>query len=290
VYELTEPTAEDTISLDKACRFLSRNVVRESSREGWVSSGTPPILPLQKRFKSQRFQRIGQKEVGGVFRKLLTKARSLFKPSPSPAPEPVEPSQKSTSSRAVTVKTTVPESPVEPSENGTDEIPLRYTEGDFIFTMPLEEEERLVLHEARKKYEEAKLRIRDDSSAWEMNQLKHLKAMQYWCLQIYYRDRAQYFYKRREEEPEALEMAIRYCEKQIAYAPMAIRANQMNPQSKGLPQHYGYKQLAIIYEKQGCFNEAIRLCKQALEEGWKGDWETRIRRLRQKRDKASSNS
>lgn len=83
-------------------------------------------------------------------------------------------------------------------------------------------------------------------------------------------------------------MAVRYCEKQIAYAPMAIRANRMNPQTKGLPQHYGYKQLAIIHEKQGRFNDAIGLCKQALEEGWKGDWETRIRRLQQKRDRASS--
>ncbi|MFD1407678.1 tetratricopeptide repeat protein [Kroppenstedtia eburnea] len=229
-----------------------------------------------------------------MFGKLLTRARSLFKSSPSPAPEPVEPSQKSNPSTTVAVNSTAPEPPVEPSEeteretDGTKEKTLRYEEGDFTFTMPLEEEERLVLQEARKKYEEAKLQMKDDDSPWEMNQLKHLKAMQYWCLQIYYRDRAQHFYKRREEDPEALEMAVRYCEKQIAYAPMAIRANRMNPQTKGLPQHYGYKQLAIIHEKQGRFNDAIGLCKQALEEGWKGDWETRIRRLQQKRDRASS--
>ncbi|MFD1426205.1 tetratricopeptide (TPR) repeat protein [Kroppenstedtia sanguinis] len=218
-----------------------------------------------------------------MFEKLLTRARSLFKSSPPSAPEPLEPSPKPNSS-------TVPEPPVEPPEEKVKEADdnekiLRYVEGDFTFTMPLEEEEHHVFHEARKKYEEAKLQMKDDDSPWATNQLENLKAMQYWSLQIYYRDQAQHFYKQREEDPENLEKAIRYCEKQIEYAPMAIRANQMNPQSKGLPQHYGYKQLAIIHEKQGHFQDAIRLCKQALEEGWKGDWEKRIQRLQQKWDK-----
>ena len=49
-----------------------------------------------------------------------------------------------------------------------------------------------------------------------------------------------------------------------------------------LPAHPGYKQLAIIYEKQKRYRETVDLCLQALAEGWRGDWDARIDRCEKK--------
>lgn len=48
--------------------------------------------------------------------------------------------------------------------------------------------------------------------------------------------------------------------------------------SRGLPNHLGFKQLAIILERRGEFEEAIKVAKQAQSQGWKGDWEKRVAR------------
>ncbi|MFC4077926.1 hypothetical protein [Salinithrix halophila] len=172
----------------------------------------------------------------------------------------------------------------DPEENAKDEQDwFHFQEGDFQFSMPLDPEEREVLAAAQAHYEEMKKNAEENGSPWSKHSLDHQRAMQYWSLQIYYKDQAQAYYKRRSEDPQALDMAIRYCEKQIRYAPMAIHANRMNPQAKELPQHYGYKQLAIIYDKKGDLDRAIELCKQARDEGWKGDWTTRIERYEKRR-------
>ncbi|MDA8353580.1 MAG: hypothetical protein M0Z65_10455 [Firmicutes bacterium] len=203
-----------------------------------------------------------------MFAKLLTKARELLKPS-----------QSSATGRGEEPVTAADEEPAHNNSHSA-EASLTYEEGDFRFSMPLDEEERQVVDEARKKYQEMKRRFGEGANAWEINQLKHFYAKQYWALQIFYRDRAQHFYKLRNEDPENLKKAIQYCQKQIAYAPMAIQANRMDPQAKTLPHHYGFKQLAIIREKQGDVEEAIRLCEEALAQGWKGDWQHRIDRYR----------
>jgi len=49
-----------------------------------------------------------------------------------------------------------------------------------------------------------------------------------------------------------------------------------------LGMHTGYKQLCIIREKQGNWQEVIRLAKQAKSEGWAGDWDKRIDRAKKK--------
>ncbi|MFP3352279.1 hypothetical protein R0K04_12750 [Pseudoalteromonas sp. SIMBA_153] len=43
-----------------------------------------------------------------------------------------------------------------------------------------------------------------------------------------------------------------------------------------LPSHAGYKQLAVIYKKEKCWNDVIVLCEQAIEQGWNGNWEERV--------------
>jgi tetratricopeptide (TPR) repeat protein len=55
-----------------------------------------------------------------------------------------------------------------------------------------------------------------------------------------------------------------------------------------LPYHPGYKQLAIIYEKRGEFDEAIKVARQAQSQGWNGDWEKRIARCESKIAKRSA--
>ena len=89
-------------------------------------------------------------------------------------------------------------------------------------------------------------------------------------------------YKDRDNIPGALEKAVQSCEKQIGIAPRAARAFRAEPWWKALPQHTGYKQLAIIREKQGDISAAIRLCEEANTQGWAGDWEKRIGRYSKK--------
>jgi tetratricopeptide (TPR) repeat protein len=96
-------------------------------------------------------------------------------------------------------------------------------------------------------------------------------------LEIYYKDRA---------TPGYLEKAIDACNQQIALGAKAAKAFQNGDKDSSLPGHKGYQQLAIILEKQGRFDEAIELCRNAESQGWAGDWKKRIERCQKKSDKA----
>ncbi len=52
----------------------------------------------------------------------------------------------------------------------------------------------------------------------------------------------------------------------------------------------GYRQLAIIYEKQNRFNDAIRACLVARDGGWSGDWDARMIRYRKKATRTAQQS
>ncbi|MCU8010276.1 hypothetical protein L5M11_22580 [Shewanella sp. SM87] len=56
-----------------------------------------------------------------------------------------------------------------------------------------------------------------------------------------------------------------------------------------LPSHTGYKQLAIILEKEGNIEGALKLSKQALKQGWTDNYEKRIDKLNQKLAKQKKN-
>jgi hypothetical protein len=91
------------------------------------------------------------------------------------------------------------------------------------------------------------------------------------------------YYRARNVDPSALERAIWACEKQIAIAAEAAKAFQEGdfPEPK-IPYHKGYEQLAIILERQKNYAAVIRLCNQAKEQRWCGDWEHRIERCERK--------
>jgi hypothetical protein len=103
------------------------------------------------------------------------------------------------------------------------------------------------------------------------------------------------YYRSREDDPKALEGAVRACERQIALAPGAARALKKESTEKerqrkyraSLPYHEGFLILAIIREKQKDYAEAIRLSEQAKAQGWAGDWEERIVRCQKRLQKQS---
>lgn len=54
-----------------------------------------------------------------------------------------------------------------------------------------------------------------------------------------------------------------------------------------LPHHRGYYRLAVNYEKQKRYKDAIQIAKRAKKEGWAGDWDKRIERCQGKLDRAT---
>lgn len=95
------------------------------------------------------------------------------------------------------------------------------------------------------------------------------------------------YYRERETSSEAMENAIKACKDQIELAPEAARAFLKEYPHQPLPAHAGYRQLRIILEKQGKFDEAISLCKQAKAQGWADDWNKQIVTLKKKKAKVT---
>jgi transcription termination factor NusB len=102
-----------------------------------------------------------------------------------------------------------------------------------------------------------------------------------------YQDVIQENYARRNEDVSFLKKAVDACKKQIDISAEAAywfyAENEVKQKSDaGLPVHTGYQQLCIICEKQGFFDEVINIAEQAREEGWRGDWDSRIEKARKK--------
>ena len=94
------------------------------------------------------------------------------------------------------------------------------------------------------------------------------------------------FYRDRANDAVSLDLAIGACEKQILLAPLAAEAFKREEGMETLPAHTGFEQLAIIRERDGDFDEAIRLSRDALRQGWARDWEKRIARCCKKKEKS----
>ena len=90
------------------------------------------------------------------------------------------------------------------------------------------------------------------------------------------------YYRQRDKNPGSLQSAIDACGKQIAMGPQARQAFLREYPRDELPSHKGFTQLAVILEKRGGYEEGIRLCRQAMEQGWSDNWEGRIERMEKK--------
>ncbi|MGP6174297.1 hypothetical protein [Corynebacterium sp. A21] len=96
---------------------------------------------------------------------------------------------------------------------------------------------------------------------------------------LYYRDRGREdFYSK----------ALATCREQIAMQEQAKGAFLEEFPGTGLPGHVGYRQLAVVLEKEKKFQEALDLVREAQENGWTSDWDKRTARLEQKLAKQAS--
>ena len=100
-------------------------------------------------------------------------------------------------------------------------------------------------------------------------------------------------YKQRNDDSTAIDKTISLCREQIKISKDAravwLRENkELGAHDNWLPDHLGFKQLGIILEKRGHFQEAINLAKEAQSQGWSGDWDMRIARCERKLLKAKS--
>lgn len=89
------------------------------------------------------------------------------------------------------------------------------------------------------------------------------------------------YYRWREIDDFALNKAVEACRQQIDLSSEAAKC--FRDQWAETPGHLGFKQLAIIQEKSSDLDAAIETCEAAKRDGWNGDWEKRICRLRGKK-------
>lgn len=103
-----------------------------------------------------------------------------------------------------------------------------------------------------------------------------------------YQVKIEVYYRFRDIDDFALSRAKEGCKQQIALSPEAAKAFKDEYGDQVLPSHVGFKQLAIIKDKEGDWAGAIEVCERALNEGWDGDWGRRIERYEKKMNKESS--
>lgn len=97
----------------------------------------------------------------------------------------------------------------------------------------------------------------------------------------------QTYYRMRDLDDKYMALAQEYCLKQIQISGQAADELKSIYPNSVLPSHVGFKQLSIILEKRGSYEEAIGYLKKALVEGWSGDWEKRISRCNKRLKKQS---
>jgi len=102
------------------------------------------------------------------------------------------------------------------------------------------------------------------------------------AVHFFFNSKLKIYYRNRNNDPEALQEAIRACKQQIAIAPRVADAFRKEYKGSVLPRHVGYEQLAIIEEKEKKWGSVISLSKEAMEHGWNGDWDKRIKRCEKK--------
>lgn len=97
----------------------------------------------------------------------------------------------------------------------------------------------------------------------------------------------EHYYKKRKIDSIFYELAKKYCKRQIEISTIVKKAFQKEPWYDSLPGHKGYNQFAIILEKEKQYKQAINICIEAKNIGWKSDWEKRITRLKKKLEKVN---
>jgi hypothetical protein len=108
-------------------------------------------------------------------------------------------------------------------------------------------------------------------------------------LHFVYSNMIPFLYSKRNKEADALELTADACKNMIALGPKVIEAwKQEYPMDTELPGHRGFDRLPMIYANQGDFDNAIRICELAKDQGWgwAGNWDKDIIKYRKKQAKA----
>lgn len=119
-----------------------------------------------------------------------------------------------------------------------------------------------------------------------------------WCERYYNEERdcvrkhfylhtiAEYYYKLRDMRSDALKKVEEYCLKDIALYPQYMPLLETEAQLQAKPHVMSFKRLAIMYEKSSRYEDAIKICRQALAyeltDGTKSGYLGRISRLENK--------
>lgn len=87
---------------------------------------------------------------------------------------------------------------------------------------------------------------------------------------------------RNRQSGDNYHQAIVSCKAQIKIQADAASRFRSEYSDQALPAHTGYNQLVIILEKEKKFQEALDLAVEAKSNGWNGDWDSRIQKLKAK--------
>lgn len=104
-----------------------------------------------------------------------------------------------------------------------------------------------------------------------------------------------YYYGLREQKPDALDLCIKYCKESIKHTPEFLQSEKEEFRKYHgdkigheyiPPRIPAFQRLAIIYENENKYDEAIKICEIALslnlKDGTKGGFEGRLVRLTKK--------
>ena len=111
-----------------------------------------------------------------------------------------------------------------------------------------------------------------------------------WNLSAKYTENINYYYSNylNTNKQEDFNKLFLCCQKYIELLPQLEEARKEdsrvnNTIYKDKPYCIAYHKLAIVYEKSGCYNSAINVCKDAIAQGYsdgtKGGFEARLKRI-----------
>jgi len=106
----------------------------------------------------------------------------------------------------------------------------------------------------------------------------YIKLFEPLLLYIYYEDRLEIYWKNKE-----IENAKIYAQKLIDISDSVI-----NIPSVISHENKGYKRMIAILTKEKDFEGIIKICQQAKSQYWKGDWDKRIEKAKEKLEKGGN--
>ena len=131
----------------------------------------------------------------------------------------------------------------------------------------------------KKKHRERKPRDREAGLLGDLENARDVSSRHF-----SYNDLIDFYYEQRETRPDALQKCIEYCQADILHIMPFLK--KCEHEFGDIPRIPSFERLAIIYEKQGRYSEAIGICRKAISlglwDGTKGRFEGRLERLNQK--------